>query len=316
MTKFWQHYRFEFMRSAWRRAADEWLRSCARGHWWRIVFGVVLVVFAGRSGVAGEFLTEVWTAEQGLPDSSVTSVAQTPDGYLWVGTYNGLARFDGLNFVTFDPENTPALAHARVRRLHVDKRGTLWINTFDGSLTSLRAGQFAREWTCQIQNDRENPLIASGSNSIAFLLDRGDFFIKSFDAPPGQGWQQIALPNRNILTMSHGEGGCLAWFNGDTKRIWRLVDREFVPLPEAMALSGRRIRCAAVDTAGQYWVGTDKSLACIIGTNILNVTPTNGEPELDVRQLQPSGDGGMWVFANGMEIFLHFSCTTVQVVEA
>jgi len=250
-------------------------------------------------GQTGSFLTRVWTSENGLPDSSVTSIAQTPDGYLWVGTYNGLARFDGLNFVTFDPDNTPALAHARVRRLHVDKRGGLWVNTFDGSLTSLRAGVFAREWTCQVQNDRENPLIASGSNSIAFSLDRGNYFIKSLAAPPGQGWQEIALPNRNILTIPHGDGGCLAWFNGATKRMWRLADREFVPMPEAMAIAGRRIRCATVDEAGRYWVGTDTAIVCISGTNILNVTPTNGEPELDVRQLQLSGSGGMWVFANG-----------------
>src|SRR5438046_5228648 len=78
-----------------------------------------------------EYLTDVWTADDGLPDSSVTDIAQTPDGYLWIGTYNGVVRFDGLRFVTFDPANTPALAHARVRKLAVDDEGTLWINTFD-----------------------------------------------------------------------------------------------------------------------------------------------------------------------------------------
>ena len=96
---------------------------------------------------SGDYLTDVWLADDGLPDSSVTGIAQTPDGYLWVGTYHGLARFDGLRFVTFDPANTPALANARVDSLSVDTHGTLWINTFDGSMTSLRQGKFAREWT-------------------------------------------------------------------------------------------------------------------------------------------------------------------------
>ena len=51
-----------------------------------------------------------WQMEEGLPNNMVTALAQTPDGYLWIGTYNGLVRFDGVRFVVFDPANTPALA--------------------------------------------------------------------------------------------------------------------------------------------------------------------------------------------------------------
>ena len=70
-----------------------------------------------------EKLIDVWTTEEGLKDSSVTSIAQTPEGYLWVGTYNGLTRFDGVRFVTFDPDNTPELLHARIRRILADVWG-------------------------------------------------------------------------------------------------------------------------------------------------------------------------------------------------
>jgi len=55
------------------------------------------------AALAGPMLTKVWTADEGLPASSVTSLAQTPDGYLWVGTYNGLARFDAM--VTYCDES-------------------------------------------------------------------------------------------------------------------------------------------------------------------------------------------------------------------
>src|SRR4029077_10271555 len=85
----------------------------------------------------GDYLIDVWTGENGLRSSSVTAITQTPDGYLWVGTYNGLTRFDGVRFVTSDPANTSALQRARVRRLSVDANGALWINTYDGSLTTF-----------------------------------------------------------------------------------------------------------------------------------------------------------------------------------
>lgn len=51
---------------------------------------------ARGAGVGGDYLVDVWTSENGLPDSSVTAIAQTPDVYLWIGIYNGLARFDGV----------------------------------------------------------------------------------------------------------------------------------------------------------------------------------------------------------------------------
>ena len=74
------------------------------------------------SAAPAAYLVDVWGTEKNLPNSTVTSIAQTPDGYLWLGTYDGLARFDGSRFVTFDPLN-----HARIQELDVDVTGTLWI---------------------------------------------------------------------------------------------------------------------------------------------------------------------------------------------
>ena len=59
-----------------------------------------------------DYSIENWQLEQGLPQISVTSIAQTPDGYLWLGTFNGLVRFDGVRFTVFDEGNTPGWAAA------------------------------------------------------------------------------------------------------------------------------------------------------------------------------------------------------------
>jgi ligand-binding sensor domain-containing protein len=55
------------------------------------------------------YITRVWTTDDGLPGSSVMNVIQSHDGYLWVGTYSGLARFDGVHFTVFDGGNTPEM---------------------------------------------------------------------------------------------------------------------------------------------------------------------------------------------------------------
>src|SRR5689334_25300864 len=51
----------------------------------------------------------VWTTEQGLPQNTIRAILQARDGPLWLGTQEGLVRFDGMRFVIFDEKNTPAL---------------------------------------------------------------------------------------------------------------------------------------------------------------------------------------------------------------
>src|SRR5581483_1257926 len=90
-----------------------------------------------------QYVHRVWQTEQGLPQNTVFAIAQTPDGYLWVGTQEGLGRFDGVRFTIFDPTNTPALAGNTLVALRADLHGALWIATEDG-LVRYQSGGFRR----------------------------------------------------------------------------------------------------------------------------------------------------------------------------
>jgi signal transduction histidine kinase/ligand-binding sensor domain-containing protein len=91
--------------------------------------------------VTGNYLHNQWTTEHGLPQNDV-KVLQTRDGYLWLGTHGGLARFDGLRFTIFDTGNTPSLRSNRILTLSEDHAGTLWVGTQNGGLTSYSQGTF------------------------------------------------------------------------------------------------------------------------------------------------------------------------------
>jgi PAS domain S-box-containing protein len=82
-----------------------------------------------------EFLIDTWETEQGLPEDSATSMVQTPDGYLWFGTFNGLVRFDGVKLTIFDRSNTPQLPSPGIVNLHLDRSGRLWVSTLLGMAT-------------------------------------------------------------------------------------------------------------------------------------------------------------------------------------
>lgn len=85
-----------------------------------------------------EYHQRSWQRADGLPDNSVRAVLQTRDGYLWVGTDAGLARFDGARFVVFNQVNVPALPKPRITALAEDTRGALWIGTEAGLVRQHR----------------------------------------------------------------------------------------------------------------------------------------------------------------------------------
>lgn len=88
------------------------------------------------------YFTRVWQVEQGLPQNKVAAVVQTRDGYVWVATYSGLARFDGIHFTVFDEKNTPEMHNSRVTSLFESSDGTLWIGHENGEVTLCKDGKF------------------------------------------------------------------------------------------------------------------------------------------------------------------------------
>jgi ligand-binding sensor domain-containing protein len=105
------------------------------------VFAVIAAGLLPATAVP-DYFTRTWQIEQGLPQNKVTAVVQTRDGYLWVGTYNGLARFDGVRFTVFDDNNTPELRSSRITSLFEADDGTLWIGTESGDVSQYKDGNF------------------------------------------------------------------------------------------------------------------------------------------------------------------------------
>jgi len=86
-----------------------------------------------------EYFIRTWTVQSGLPINSITALIQTEDGYIWVGTRAGLARFDGVRFKTFTRQDSP-LSNDKITSLYEDANNVLWIGTDGGGLYSCEKG--------------------------------------------------------------------------------------------------------------------------------------------------------------------------------
>jgi ligand-binding sensor domain-containing protein len=110
----------------------------------RTAFGqsrcLTLCAFLLATGnTVAEYRFDVWTADSGLPQNSVRAIVQTRDGYIWVGTLDGLARFDGVRFTVFNKANSPGLSGNRVTALYEDFDGDLWVGLDAGGVARYRS---------------------------------------------------------------------------------------------------------------------------------------------------------------------------------
>ena len=105
----------------------------------------LVVVLSARALVLtqDDYLYRVWSVEAGLPQISVTAIVQDDAGFLWLGSQNGLSRFDGLQFDVFSTANTPQMSSNLITSLHFDRLNRLWIGSVNG-LMRYQDGQIQR----------------------------------------------------------------------------------------------------------------------------------------------------------------------------
>lgn len=138
---------------------------------------VCLLLF---SAARAQFHFDSYSTDNGLPQNGVRSINQTPDGYLWFTTFDGLVRFDGVKFTVYDRNNSPGILSNRFFQLHVEPDGTLYAGAENGNFTIYRNGVFK---TLTIENGLPSERIAkfikdTSGEFVMSTFDRGHFYFR------------------------------------------------------------------------------------------------------------------------------------------
>jgi ligand-binding sensor domain-containing protein/signal transduction histidine kinase len=201
-----------------------------------------------------QFQLQSWSTEQGLPQSTVFAIAQTPEGYLWLGTEEGLARFDGVRFHTFDPTNTPALRQAFVTSLATDRQGSLWIGLLAGGVVRLKDGRFTAYGVEEgltddrvrvVYHDREGRLWAGANQGLSLFRD-GRFL------PYGAAQGLAAVPVRALCQTRDGS----LWIGTRGHGLHRWRDGRRTVLTTRDGLPDDVVLDLHEDGQGRLWIGT------------------------------------------------------------
>jgi len=235
------------------------------------------------------YVIDTWSIEDGLPQISALSLAQDRTGYLWVGTQSGLARFDGVRFLTFSPEDTPALPGIWVRALLSDRRNRLWIGTYKG-LARYEDGRF-----------RAIPAIDAGrypSLDIFSIVEQADGTIvvgtsEGVFRADGDHLAHASGPAPALSLLSREDG---LWV-GTTGAVEHVTGTQPVRLAlPADAASAAVVRL--VDAQARIWAGTSQGLYAL-GSD--GWQPVAAAPEFDrspITAMLADRDGNLWIGSN------------------
>lgn len=173
-----------------------------------------LICPGARGSPPERYTVDVFTVEDWLPQSSVVSMIQSAEGYLWLGTLGGIARFDGLNSVIFDEGNTPELDSGRIIQLFADSKENLWVATEPGGLLRVHLREAANRSSFRPKEPNSN------SRVLAFAEDRsGGVWLYRADGQLAcytdrmRVWEVDRNPPREPRFLAPEASGIL-WFGG------------------------------------------------------------------------------------------------------
>ena len=242
-----------------------------------------------------QFGHEVWLTENGLPQNTVHAIAQTRDGYIWIGTEEGLARFDGIKFTVFDKQNTPELRSNYIRTLLADRQGALWIGTAQGLVRMLN-GKFTlftsneglpSETIQAVYEDREGNLWVATTNGLGLFKSGGLTTFTTKERRIGG----------SIQALFEDAGGAL-WI-ATPYGVGQIKDGKFTNFTVRDGLGSNSVRAIQQDRDGRIWFGSLGGLTSFDGSRFTTYTTRDGLPNDRIISLHAQRDGGLLIGTAG-----------------
>ena len=288
--------------------------------------GLALVCIASVSQaldpnrILSQYMRERWGTEKGFTGGAVTALAQSTDGYLWIGTDKGLLRFDGQSFRSFPLATPTTFPIGPIQALTSDSQGDLWILLQSTKILRYREGKF--ELGRELAEFGITSLLKRGDGSVLFAslaygpltYNHGKFELlspPSEPANPASGTTEVttdnlssrlswatgvtphrfAEPNSAVISMAETSDGKV-WLGTRDKGLFYMSDGKVVAVPTG--IPGASIRCLLVAGDHELWIGTDKGVLRWNGTRVTSADIAPGLLHLNVLSMIRDRDSNIW----------------------
>jgi signal transduction histidine kinase/CheY-like chemotaxis protein/ligand-binding sensor domain-containing protein len=244
-----------------------------------------------------QYVHTVWRSEDGLPQNSIQTMLQAKDGYVWIGTQEGLVRFNGLEFKVFNKATTDAIRHNDVRALYQDREGALWVGTFGGGLARYKDGQFtsytvqsglANNSVTSILQDRHGNLWVGTNNGLSEFV--GGKFV-TFN-------RQNGLSDNMVQAIAEDSEGRLVVALRSGLDV--IADGKPMGAYSSLITTARVVKTLFLDHAGDLWIGTENhGLDVLHGGKLTHYGPQQGLPNAPVHAVYQDHQETIWAGTEG-----------------
>jgi signal transduction histidine kinase/ligand-binding sensor domain-containing protein len=272
-----------------------------------------------------QYMRERWGSEKGFTGGSVTALAQTPDGYLWIGTEKGLIRFDGFSFRAFAQATPTTFPIGPVQALTSDAQGNLWILLQSTKILRYHEGKF--ELGREVAEFGITSLLKRANGSVLFAslaygpltYNSGKFEMLNLPSPSpssspsgaevttdelssrlswatGVAPHRFAEPNSAVISMAETSDGKI-WLGTRDKGLFYSLDGKVVAVPTP--LSNARINCLLASGTRELWIGTDKGVFRWDGAKISSMEVPSALRRFQVLSMIRDRDSNIWLGTPG-----------------
>ena len=275
-------------------------REGRRKHWgcWKCLLAACALACVASSADAlgsnkaiSQYIRDQWGPEQGFPGGPVYAFAQTPDGYLWIGTEKGLVRFDGLSFYLYQNAGSTIFPSGPVLGLAVDAEGSLWVRLQGPKILRYRQGKFqdvladrkpAERGVLAMCVGRKGNILFSGLENGIVRLSKGSFLALSSRE------QQLGL----VISMAETADG-VVWAGTRDEGLYTLIDGRAHAVSKG--LPDRKINALLAGEGSELWVGTDNGVARWDGKEFSRTGLSHVLEHVQALAMTKDRDGNVWI---------------------
>jgi len=278
---------------------------------WRWLAGLVFIfaIAAPAASTNSAWTLRKWQTDEGLPNNTITGLAQTPDGFLWIATPGSLARFDGTQFELLTPSQIISNYHQNARALLTAHDGSLWMAMAHGPVLHIKTNNVTEIFTNNLPDLVIRRMVEDGDGGIWMIFSGGQLRrihngqVQSFSAADG-------LPNNFLGSIACDKNG-VAWFSKGGY-IGQFRNGRFHVLTDTkrgqMQLAGAR--------DGGVWVCSGSELFRFkegVGLQEIGAFQT-ARPNSEPTQILEDRDGSVWIGTSDSGLF-HYTATGFEQVE-
>ncbi len=277
-----------------------------------------------------QYVRTNWTADRGLPQSTVMGVAQTGDGYIWIATQEGFVRFDGHEFVAYDKNTYPQIVSNLDIAIRGTRDGSLFVGTVNGGVVRMHDGRIdvitdadglptnnitalceSRDGSMWIGTASGLARLSGGHISVIPAGQLPNNYITALaEDAEGQLWvatpggvasvrkgsirrytSDEGFPSKPVQSLAAGRDGSV-WMGTDGGGVFQYRDRQIRRYDKKAGLPSLRISSLYEDHHGTMWIGTsDAGFGRLRG----------GRAEFDSQKHDPvttlfeDAEGDLWI---------------------